>query len=246
MSLIVDFFRTVLFIPLFNALVLLYEYLGDFGLAVVALTLVIRFVLYPLSAKATKAQKRLAELQPRIEEIRAKFKKDRTKLAEATMELYKKEKVNPFASFLPLLLQLPVMIALYQLFWKGFNGDKLNLLYSFISRPEVINTTLLNLVDLAKTSLPLAVLAGLTQFIQVKQTIPQKKQTAKTQTGDFSSIMQKQMLFIFPVIIVIIGMRMPSAVALYLVVSNLFSIAQYWWMNRNDKKEKALANANAQ
>ncbi|MBI2577292.1 MAG: membrane protein insertase YidC, partial [Candidatus Wildermuthbacteria bacterium] len=143
MSLIVDFFRTVLFIPLFNALVLLYEYLGDFGLAVVALTLVIRFVLYPLSAKATKAQKRLAELQPRIEEIRAKFKKDRTKLAEATMELYKKEKVNPFASFLPLLLQLPVMIALYQLFWKGFNGDKLNLLYSFISRPEVINTTLL-------------------------------------------------------------------------------------------------------
>lgn len=245
MSIIVDFFRTVLFIPLFNALVLLYEYLGDFGLAVIVLTLLIRLVLYPLSAKATKAQKRLSELQPKVQEIQAKFKGNRTKLAEATMELYKKEKINPFATFLPLLLQLPVMIALYQLFWRGFNGDKLNLLYSFIAQPEAINTTFLNLVDLAKTSLPLAVLAGLTQFIQVKQTMAQKKQNPKAPSGDFSSIMQKQMLFIFPVIIVVIGMRMPSAVALYLVVSNIFSIAQYWWMSRNDKKEKALANANA-
>ena len=121
-DLIISFYNTVLYQPLFNALILLYEYFPghDFGIAIVVLTLIIRFALYPSSAQAIKSQEAMARLQPKIKELQDKYKDNKEQQAKEIMELYQKEKINPFSGCLPLLIQLPILIALYQVFLKGF------------------------------------------------------------------------------------------------------------------------------
>ena len=117
-ELLTNIFNVVLYRPLFNFLVLIYNYLPghDFGLAIIVLTLVIRLVLYPSSIKSSKSQKALSELQPKIQELKEKHKGDKEKQARATMELYKKEKINPFGGCLPTLIQFPFLIALFLIF----------------------------------------------------------------------------------------------------------------------------------
>ncbi len=121
MGTITAIFHAILYQPLFNALVLLYQYFPghDFGIAVIILTVLIRILLYPLMFQSIKSQKILAELQPKIQEIQNKYKNDKEKQTKATMELYQKEKINPFGGCLPLLIQLPILIALFQVFSKG-------------------------------------------------------------------------------------------------------------------------------
>ena len=100
---LIQFFNLVLYQPLLNALILLYNFLpgNDFGLAVIVLTIIIRLILHPTSVKAIKSQKALSLLQPKLKEIQRKYKNDRAKLARATMELYQKEKISPFSGCLP-------------------------------------------------------------------------------------------------------------------------------------------------
>ena len=140
-----SFFNTVLYKPLFNALVLLYQYLPghDFGIAVIALTVFIRLLLHPLMMKSIRSQKALSELQPKIQEIQKNFKDDKQKQAEEMMFLYKKERINPFAGILPLFIQLPLLIALYRVFGSGFQTIETTTLYSFVSHPGAINPTFL-------------------------------------------------------------------------------------------------------
>ena len=119
-------FYAVLYQPLLNALVFLYTYLPghDFGIAIIILTSLIKLLLYPLGTKAVRAQRALAELQPKIKEIQEKYKKDKATQTKEIMDLYKKEKVNPFAGMLPLIIQLPILIALYRVFWKGLQPEQ--------------------------------------------------------------------------------------------------------------------------
>ncbi|MCJ7829521.1 YidC/Oxa1 family membrane protein insertase, partial [Patescibacteria group bacterium] len=134
MELLQNAFNIILYKPLFNALVLLYQYLPghDFGIAVIILTIIIRLILYPLMVQSIRSQKVVSELQPKIQEIQLKYKNDKEKLAKATMELYQKEKINPFGGCLPLLIQLPILIALYQVFWKGLQPGAMVNLYNFV------------------------------------------------------------------------------------------------------------------
>ncbi len=211
-----------------NALILLYQYLPgqDFGVAVIVLTILIKLALYPLSARGIRAQRALAQLQPKIKEIQKKFKNDREKQARAMMELYKKEGVNPFFGFLPLLIQIPILIAFFQVFWRGFGEEQLVFLYNFVPHPGQVNTTFLGIINLAEPSIILAIIIGIVQFFQTKMTMP--SQGAGRGRLDFSQLIQKQMLYFFPIFTVFILCFLPAALALYWLVMTLFTIAQQY------------------
>ncbi len=235
MDFFINIFNVILYQPLFNALILLYEFLpgGDFGLAIIVLTIVIKLILYPSSVQAIKSQKAMSVLQPQIQKIKDKYKENKEKQAKATMELYKENKVNPLSGCLPLLIQLPILIAMYRVFWKGLAPEQMGHLYSFVQNPGVIDFTFLGLMSLAHPSAFLAVLAGAVQFVQSKMLISKNKKKGgkgKDQMGQFADMMQKQMIYFFPAIIVFILWSLPSALALYLIVSSVFSIVQQYFV----------------
>ncbi len=243
MSFLVNAFHVILYQPFFNLLVLLYEYLPgrDFGVAVIVLTVIMRLLLYPLMVQSIRYQKIMSELQPKMQEIQQKYKDNREAQAKEMMALYQKEKINPFSSLLPLLIQLPILIALYQVFWKGLQPGAMDSLYNFIPNPGAIDPTFLGIMNLGSPSLILAVLAGIAQFFQTKMMTsrsPSKEQKQKD-ASQFSTMMQKQMLYFFPIFTVFILWRLPSAIGLYWVATSLFSILQQWLVF---KKEYAKPN----
>lgn len=238
-----NFFYIILYQPLFNLLVLLYNYIPgqDFGIAIIFLTLIIRVILFPVSVKAVHSQRSLQKLQPKILELQKKYKDDKEKQAKETLNLYKTEKINPFSGLLLALIQLPILIALYQVFWNGLKSNELSVLYGFVLNPGQINPLFIHLIDLSKPSIVFAILAGLVQYFQTKMLIPQNnpKKDKKDTEVDFAQIMQKQMLYFFPVFTVIILISLPSALGLYWTVSGLFSIVQqYLIVKKSDKLEQ--------
>lgn len=236
---LVNIFNNFLYYPLFNFLVLIYNYLPghDFGLAIIFLTIIIRFILYPLSVKALNSQKVLQNLQPKLQEIQKKYKDDKERQAKETLELYRNEKINPFSGLFLALVQLPILIALYNVFWKGLKSTELLNLYSFVANPSDINPMFLQVVDLSKPNLVFAVLAGIIQFFQTKMLMPNVKKN-KSKQIDMASMMQKQMLYFFPFITVIILFNLPSALGLYWIVSGIFSIIQqYFILNKKTNIE---------
>jgi len=241
MDFFISTFNTILYQPLFNALILIYNYLPgrDFGLAVIVLTILIRVLLYPLMIQSIKSQKVLSELQPKIKEIQNKYKNEKEKQAKEMMALYQREKINPFGGCLPLLIQLPILIALYRVFWMGFQPETMNYLYGFVPHPGVIDPTLLGLINLSEASIILALFAAMAQFFQSKMMVPKIKKSGEKggQIAQFSEMMQKQMVYFFPVITFLILLRLPSAIGLYWVVSALFSIFQQRLVLKN-KPEK--------
>lgn len=231
MNIFISAFNLILYQPLFNALVLLYQYLPgrDFGIAVIILTILTKIIFYPFGVKAIRSQKNLQELQPKLQEIQSKYKDDKQKQVKETMELYKKEKINPFSGCLPLLIQLPILIALYQVFWKGLQPEQMVNLYSFVANPGTIDPTFLGIINLSKPNIYLAIFAGVSQFIQSKMTVP-KTQKAKTGGSQMGAMMQKQMLYFFPAFTVLILWKLPSAIGLYWLVSTIFSIIQQYFV----------------
>jgi YidC/Oxa1 family membrane protein insertase len=243
---IINFFYIVLYQPLFNLLIFFYDYIPghDFGVAIIFLTLIIRFVLYPLSIKTVNSQKNLQKLQPKVKEIQEKYKNDKEKQAKELLDLYKKEKINPFSGLLLAIIQLPILIALYRVFWQGLNPKELAGLYSFIANPGHINALFLHLIDLSKPSYIFAVLAGLVQYFQTKMLIPKvdPNTSGQQKQADFSQMMQKQSLYIFPVFTVIILISLPSALGLYWIVSGIFSIIQQYLVFKKDNKMEIANN----
>ncbi len=245
-------FNAILYKPLFNALILFYEYIPghDFGIAVILLTILIKVVFYPLGVKAIKSQKALSELQPKMKEIQEKYKKDKEKQAKATMELYKKEKINPLSGCFPLLIQLPVLIALFWIFKDGFQAEQLaSSLYAFIPNPEMINPSFLGIIDLSRSyfieieevrhylwpNIVLIGIVGVVQFFQTKMLSPKTKGKQNKDAG-FAGMMQKQMLYFMPIFMVFILSGLPSAVALYWLVTSLFTIGQQYFILGKSKQ----------
>ncbi len=163
---------------------------------------------------------KLDDINSKVKEIQNNHKDNKEKQMQEILELYQKEKINPLNSLVPILIQLPLLIALYRVFWRGLQLEELSRLYSFIARPETINFSFLNLIDLSQPSLFLAILAGFTQFIQMKSN--QKK------TGQATSGVSGQMIFMFPFLTIFILVRMPAAVALYWITTTILSIGQQY------------------
>ncbi len=221
-------YHEFLYRPLFNALVFLVDIMPghDMGLAVIALTVLVRAALFPLTHKSVRAQAKMKELEPHIAALRDKYKDNKEEQAKQTMELYKEHGVNPLSGCLVALIQLPILIALYYLFWRGLDFTANNL-YFFVSRPEIINMNFLGLLDLQKPSLIFALLAGVSQFLQMRLSqppLPPKKGETKSFQADFSRAMRLQTTYVLPVFIAFIAMRFPAVVALYWTTTNIFAI----------------------
>lgn len=230
-------FNTFLYQPLFNIFVALYNLIPthDVGIVIIIITILLRLALYPLTNKSLKAQKDLQELQPKLEEIKTKYKDDKQGQAQATMELYKNNKVNPFASCLPLVAQLIILIALYQVLRNMLNPayDIASHLYSFIKNPGVINQMSFGFLDLAHRSIVLAVLAGAAQFWQAKSMSTKRPPVAAGAGGkdeNMMVIMNKQMLYMMPAMTVFIGISLPAGLTLYWFWSTLLMALQQVWL----------------
>lgn len=227
-ELLATFCNVILYKPMFNSLVLFYNYIPghDFGVAIILLTLLIKIILYPLSVSAFKSQKALQDLQPKIKQIQEKYKDDKEKLAKETLELYKTQKINPFTGLLLAFIQFPILIALYAVFSNGLNPEQLINLYGFVSNPEHIKPLFVGLMDLSKPNIYFAIGAGIFQYFQTKMVSSVNK--SSTSSGDIAQAMQTQMLYVFPVITIIILWSLPSAIGLYWIVSGVFSIIQQY------------------
>jgi len=227
-------FNEVLYRPIFNALVFLYNIIPghDFGIAIILLTILIRVVLFPLSSKSIKSRQALSVLQPKIKEIQKKFK-TKEEQTQGMMKLYKEEKVNPFSGCLPLLVQFPILIALYRVLINVLKPENLVALYPFVKNPGFINPSFLGVLDLSKASPVLAILAGISQFFYSKITIkhsPSMPQ-ASNQKGkmDMQKTMTKQMLYFMPILTVIIAWNFPAGLPLYWIVITLLGLAQEYY-----------------
>ena len=243
MEFFISIYNLFLFQPVFNALIWLTQNVPgrDFGVAVILLTIAIRLASYPLGAKAVKAQKKLVELQPKMKEVQEKFKGNAEEQRKAMSALFKKAQINPFASFAPFLIQIPIFIVLYQIFSQGLDLDseRFTLLYSFIETPEQLSTLFFGIVDLNEPSFPLALGAGVLQFLQLRQMKPKKEEKKKEKGGkpDISSMMQKQMMYILPVLIVWIAASLPAAFGLYIATTTIFSMWQHWFISKKEEQE---------
>lgn len=238
-------FTIIFYQPILNLLVFLYNIVpgNDLGVAIILLTIIIKLILLPLSKKSLNSQKALQDLQPKIDEVKKKYADKKEEMAKAIMELYKQNKVNPFSSCLPLIIQLPFLIAVFQVFRDGLSNGSLNLLYSFIEKPDVLNSISFGFLDLSVRSIPLAVMAGLAQFWQSKMMVT-KKPAVK---GDFSkdedmaAIMNKQMVYMMPLITVFISLSFPAGLALYWFITTvLTALQQLYLFKKNNKKNQVL------
>lgn len=235
-------FHTILVNPLFNLLVLIYALLPghDFGVAVIVMTIIIRLVVWPLVNKQLHSQKAMQELQPEVAKIKVKAKGDRQKETQMLMELYKEKEISPFASLLPLLIQLPVFIALYAVLREIVVAGQiakltyeplrhLGVIKSILADSKVFKPTLYGLVDLTKPSLVLAIVAALSQFWQTKQIMPATP-TPGSPNLNFA-------IYMFPLLTLVIALRLPSALALYWAVTSLMAILQQQLVLKRDAEE---------
>lgn len=222
-----NFWNAFLIQPLTTILFFLYNLLGrNLGLAIIALTVVLRFLLFPLSLPALKSAKAQRELKPKLDKLKKKYKDDRQKLAQAQMELFRQAGVNPFAGCLPQLLQLLVLIALYQVF------------IGFLTNKE-LNTQFL-VWNLAQRDpyLILPILAAAVQLLLSRSMIPavseeeKAARATKERADDFATVMQKQNLYLFPLLTVVFGLQLPAGLMLYWFIASLLQLGQQWWVTR--------------
>ncbi len=228
-------YNSLIFNPLYNILIGIFTVLPwvDAGVAVIILTLLVRLILFPLSKKAVVTQVRMQEINPQIQVINEKYKDSAEEKARQTLALYKEKGVNPFSGVLVLLIQLPIIFALYRIFLHaGFPSVNTSLLYSFIHSPAHINITFLGLIDITQKSAILAVLAAISTYFQLhiatkRQTDSKKDESKQSDFGaDLAQSMQKQMKYFFPVMVFFISYKISGVIALYWLTSNLFTIGQ--------------------
>jgi len=221
-------FTEILYRPLFNGVIALYNILpgNDFGFAIVALTILIRLALAPLSVRTLRSQQALARLAPQIQTIRERHKDNQSAQTAELMKLYREYKIHPLSGCLPFLIQLPILIALYQAFLAGFKPENLKLLYAFVYNPGTIQTTSFGFFDITAPSAFLAITAGALQFIHAKVT------TQFQQPTGIAGQASRQLLYFFPLLIVIISWNLPAGLALYWVAATLFSLGEQLFLFR--------------
>lgn len=233
-------FDAIVYQPLLNVLIFLYNVIPgqDFGIAIIATTILLKSLMIPLSKKQIESQRKMQELQPKIKEIQAKNKDNKEKQTKELLELYKKNKANPFSGCLPLIVQLIFLIGIYRILFNisaaGLVVDNIQL-YSFVENPGNINHFFLGIADLSKPNIYLAVMAATAQFFQTKVLLDnqaKKDNKDKKEAPDFAQIMGKQMLFLGPMLTFFIGVKFAAGLALYWLVSTLFMLIQQIYLKK--------------
>lgn len=234
-------YHSFFFDPLYNILMLLFKVLpwADAGVIVILLTILVRLIIFPLSRKAVLAQVKMAEIGPELAKIKEKYKDKTEEQAKMTLALYREKGVNPFSGILVIIIQIPVILALYQIF---LHFPKINsaLLYSFVAKPDHINTIFLGFLDITAKSVPLAFLAAASTFFQFQFSMKGQTQPKGNSFGDnLTRSMQTQMKYFFPVIVFLISYKISGVIALYWLTTNLFTIGQELFVRKNIKTTQA-------
>ncbi|OGG40838.1 hypothetical protein A2118_01565 [Candidatus Kaiserbacteria bacterium GWA2_50_9] len=235
-----SFFHTVFYDPIYNVLVVLVALVpgGDVGIAVILLTIIIRLILLPSSLSAARTQRAMKLLEPKIKELKEKHKNDKEKEALETLALYKEAKVNPFASILTVFIQIPVLLALYWVFYyeplSTISTINMARLYSLTPIPDFISLEFLGLISVAGKSITLAILAGVTQYLQAHMALSgtMKPSTGGGMQGDFQKMMGLQLKYVFPFLIGTISYTTSGAIALYFITTNLAGSLQEIYLRR--------------
>jgi len=236
-----NIWNKIFYNPIYNALILIVGTIafGNIGLAVIFLTIIIKLILFPVSKKSIKSQVMLKKLEPLLKKIKEDTK-DKQEQARKTMELYKKHGVSPFSGCLTAIIQIPIILALYYVFFKGISPIDPTRLYSFIPEPTVLKEVFLG-INMHSKSIILALLAGVSQFLQfhfmnvnnVNKGIKEvSTDTKRSFQEEMTRSMNLNMKYFMPVIITIFAYQISAAVALYWVVSNVFTIFQEIYVKR--------------
>ena len=227
-------FNEIFYRPILNALVFIYEYaaFNDFGIALILLTVLVRIILAPIFHRSARDQAIINKLVPKIKEIQSKHKNKREQQAKALMELYREHKVSPFSGIILLIVQLPVLVALYYVVWNGFSEAHIPMLYSFVPNPGVINYLFLGVIDLQAQNVPLVILASAASYLQMKLAMSKHPLPLQgEQQNPMLSAMRKT-VFIIPIMTAVFIVGLPSAIALYLLTSFVFSAIQQVIINK--------------
>lgn len=220
---------------------------ADAGIIIILVTVIVRLILFPLSQKSIHTQLKMKEIGPELEALKVKYKDDKQEQAKQTMAFYKQKGVNPFSGFFAILIQFPIIISLYQIFYAG-GISKIDpaLLYSFVHVPtHAVSMVFLGIVSLVNKNIIFALLAAVTQFLQAQIITPAQPPVApgakKSLGGDLARSMTFQSKYVFPILIFFIAYAVSAAVSLYWIVSNTFSIFQELYVRRQYKKQHAKA-----
>lgn len=230
-------FHTLFYEPVYNLLaaVLMVVPLHDIGAAIVIVTLIVKFILLPLNLAALRTQYMMKKVAPEMEKIKKIQKEKPQEASKMMIDLYRKEKINPFASLFVVIIQIPVFFALYFVFSKGFFSDP-NSLYSFVVFPEKIHTLAFGLFDATQKNVVMAVLTGISSYLlarrQTEDMVIKKDSKDESFQDHFMKSMKVQLLYVLPVIIAVSSAVLPSALALYWFVSNMIGYAQDVYMKR--------------
>lgn len=229
-------YNLIFYHPLFNALVLLYQTAAfqDLGLAIVLLTILIRLILFPIFQKSIHHQMVMQEIQPKIKKAQDDHKGDYEKQSQAVMSIYRDHKINPFSGFFLLLIQLPILIALYQIFLNISHPDIVGSLYPFITPPAELNPWFFGLINLTKPNMVIVGLAVLAQYFQGKLALPRNPEVNASPAGKIG----QKMVWIAPLITLAILWNLPAAVGLYWLTTSAFSIFQQSVVNRRIRDGK--------
>jgi YidC/Oxa1 family membrane protein insertase len=231
-----NFFHLIITTPFYNGFILLMNLLPffDAGMIIVIFTIIVKFLLLPLSIKASKSQLQMKSTEKDLAIIKEKYKDSREEQSRKTMEYYKEKGINPFAGFFILLVQLPILIGLYRVFIKsGLPIINTALLYTFVSVPTSVNMVFLHFVNISEKSLLLAVLAGISTYFQIS--LASESQPSGG-SGDMAKAMQMQMKYFFPILMAFISYSISSAIAIYFITSNIFAIGQEIYIKRKYHK----------
>lgn len=239
-------YNEIIFRPLYNGLVGIMDVIPgiDVGIAVIIFTIVVKFILFPLSKASLLTQVRMKAIEPEANKIKAQYATDRQTQALKIMALYKEKGIKPFSGVLLLIIQLPILLALISVFYKIIPTINPEYLYSFISVP-VVKTHFLGLIDLTQKSLVLSLITGIAQYFQLHYSLATQKPAANTPVGnDFASqlagSMGKQMKVLLPLLAFastywIIPSQFPQAasiIAIYWTVSTLFTLGQELYIRK--------------
>jgi YidC/Oxa1 family membrane protein insertase len=245
-------FNELLYRPLFNSMVFFYDIIpgANLGLAIILTTLIVRILMIPLYRASIKSQREITIIQPIIKELQVKYKDDKQKLSEELMKAYKEHNVNPFAGIVLLLVQLPILIAIYQVSLNLFKPETYPTLYSFVTLPEngFNNMSFFSLNIAEPKNIILALLVGISQYYQIKlimkRTQPKKVENKKKkkldtpEEPDFATILNKQMLFLMPVLVTVFAYSLPASMSLYWITTTVFTIVQEFFLIKQiDKSE---------
>jgi len=255
-GLIGQLWHLILYQPITNGLIGLYLVLNNLGLAIIALTLIIRLILVPANLPSMKAAGKMKEIAPKLEKLKKRYKGNSQGLAKAQMELYRQEGVNPASGFLPQIFQFIILIALYQVLRQVLGAQDTQALEGInkILYPSLHLNTMaipssrfwyldLNKPDIIRFGgLPIPglflVASAIAQFVSSKLMVPaakQKKKASKATPGvsdDLASTMQTQMVYLFPLMTIFIGFSFPSGLILYWLIFSLANLIQQLVINR--------------